>query len=121
MIYQPIIKDAHGTLRFKTNGLVEFLLKHGGIDMNTLARAEFTDEDRMQFAMLIGYSVSGFGSLSYVTDTVYATACQLAGTTQTSEQIELALLREQLKEVREYTAKLTLALFQVHPNDFRSK
>lgn len=33
--------------------------------MNTLARLKFPDVDRAQFAQLIGYSVSGYGELSY--------------------------------------------------------
>lgn len=33
--------------------------------MNKLALMPFADEDREQFAQLIGYSVSGFGDLSY--------------------------------------------------------
>jgi hypothetical protein len=33
--------------------------------MNSLAVMTFSREDREQFAQLIGYSVSGFGELSY--------------------------------------------------------
>lgn len=36
--------------------------------MNLLAAMEFTDEDRQQFAQLIGYSVSGYGELPYAAD-----------------------------------------------------
>lgn len=71
---QPIVTDEHGTIRFKENAIVLHLLNHGGIDMNMLARLHFADEHRIQFAQLIGYSVSGFGDLSYVTDEVYAKA-----------------------------------------------
>ncbi len=62
---QPIVIDEKGVPRFKANAIVQYLLDHGGIDMNKLARLEFSQEDRMQFAQLIGYSVSGFGDLSY--------------------------------------------------------
>lgn len=54
-----------GVLRFKKNAIVEHLLENGGIDMNDLARLSFTDEDRRQFAQLIGYSLSGYYDLSY--------------------------------------------------------
>ena len=63
---QPIICDQHGVVRFKSNGIVRYLLDHGGFDMNAIARLPFDLRDREQFAQLIGYSVSGFGDLSYV-------------------------------------------------------
>jgi hypothetical protein len=69
---QPTEKDAHGVLRFKSNKIVEHLLDFSsskGCDMNELARMDFSNEDRMQFAQLIGYSVSGYNSLSYMIET----------------------------------------------------
>lgn len=62
---QPILMQ-QGVARFKKNAIVCFLLDHGPFDMNKLAVMDFSDEDRVQFAQLIGYSVSGFGELSYV-------------------------------------------------------
>lgn len=55
-------------LRFKANPLVRHLLDNGGITMNDLAFVECTDSERSHFAQLIGYSVAGWGTLSYVTD-----------------------------------------------------
>jgi hypothetical protein len=55
-------------VRFKQNAIVRFLLDAGPFDMNQLALMTFSDEDREQFAQLIGYSVSGYGELSYVRD-----------------------------------------------------
>ena len=78
---QPIIKDGDGVIRFKKNGLVDALYEHGvktGLGLNELHCMNFTDEDRQQFAQLIGYSVSGYGSLSYVTDEAYETASEAA-------------------------------------------
>lgn len=66
---QPIFIDKNGTARFKANAIVRFLLDWSsgrGMDLNQLAIMNFSDEDREQFAQLIGYSVSGFGDLSYV-------------------------------------------------------
>ncbi len=71
---QPLGQDAQGTLRFKENKLVRYILEKGGIDMNHLACHPFPREDRVQFAQLIGYSLGGFGELSYVTDEDYALA-----------------------------------------------
>ena len=66
---QPVVM-AGKVARFKTNRIVEYLLNVGEVDMNHLARLDFTQEDREQFAQLIGYSVSGFCSLSYASDEV---------------------------------------------------
>lgn len=68
---QPLVIDEHGTLRFKKNAIVRYLLDNGPFDMNHLSVCGFSDEDREQFAQLIGYSLGGFGELSYVTDTTY--------------------------------------------------
>lgn len=63
---QPVDVLPGGVLRFRQNKLVAYLLEHGGIDMNHLAVVPFPAEDRQQFAQLIGYSISGYGDLSYV-------------------------------------------------------
>ncbi|SAK63687.1 hypothetical protein AWB80_02902 [Caballeronia pedi] len=63
---QPLVRDDRNTVRFKRNHIVEYLLDNGGIDMNKLAMLDFTPEDRQQFAQLIGYSVDGYMTLSYV-------------------------------------------------------
>jgi hypothetical protein len=73
---QPVYLDKHKVSRFKANAIVQFLLDKGPHDMNTLARETFSDEDREQFAQLIGYSVSGFGELSYVSDATFARAAK---------------------------------------------
>lgn len=75
---QPIIQDENGEKRFKKNAIVRFLLDNGPHDMNTLAVMDFTVEDREQFAQLIGYSLSGFAELPYVTDATYEAAQKLA-------------------------------------------
>jgi hypothetical protein len=65
---QPLVVDPSGTARFQENKLVRYLLDHGGMDMNHLAGLEFSEADRTQFAQLIGYSLSGFHELPYVSD-----------------------------------------------------
>ena len=65
---QEIVTDAQGTRRFRANPIVRWLLDAGPFDMNTIAVTPFSDEDREQFAQLIGYSVCGFAELSYVSD-----------------------------------------------------
>lgn len=68
---QPIITDPHGVERFKENKIVSALLDFGrdhGFGLNQIACLPFTVEDRRQLTQLIGYSVSGYGDLSYVTE-----------------------------------------------------
>jgi hypothetical protein len=71
---QPLLLDQHGRVRFRENTLVRHLLDKGGLTMNDLAVVECPVEEREQFAQLIGYSLDGFGELSYVTDETYARA-----------------------------------------------
>jgi len=71
---QPLVRDAQGTIRFRENAIVRYLLDVGATDMNRLALLPFSQEDREQFLQLIGYSVCGFGELSYVSDEAWARA-----------------------------------------------
>lgn len=75
---QPLVRDPSGVIRFRENAIVRYLLeasKQGRrCDLNALAILPFTQEDREQFAQLIGYSLSGFGDLSYVSKGTYARA-----------------------------------------------
>lgn len=74
---QPLVIDSHGTLRFKENPIVRKLLDYATMHdygLNEMALEHFDAEDRMQLAQLIGYSLSGYGSLSYVTDESYECA-----------------------------------------------
>jgi hypothetical protein len=71
---QPIV-DVSGIKRFKANAIVlHLIVTHPSCDMNALSRMDFSDEDRMQFAQLIGYSVGGYADLSYVSDESYEAA-----------------------------------------------
>lgn len=62
---QPLAKDTDGVIRFVPNKIVRFLLDAGPFDMNQLALMPFSDEDREQFAQLIGYSLCGLSELPY--------------------------------------------------------
>ena len=78
---QPLVIDAHGTLRFKENPIVRTLLDYAtehGYGLNEIALEQFDTEDQMQLAQLIGYSLSGYGTLSYVTDESYDRASAAA-------------------------------------------
>ena len=65
---QPIYMDNHGVVRFKSNLIIEYLLDNSNINLNTIASISFPQNDREQLSQLIGYSVSGFGGLSHVSN-----------------------------------------------------
>lgn len=77
---QPIINDG-SRARFKANQIVQELLDFAtpkGLSLNQLATMDFSQDDRVQFAQLIGYSVNGFHELSYVPDTAAKAASEAA-------------------------------------------
>ncbi len=82
---QPLVRDEHGKVRFKANAIVRALLEAGRegrkLDLNDIACMDFTQDDRVQFAQLIGYSLSGFHELSDVPD-----AAALAASAKAQEQ-----------------------------------
>jgi hypothetical protein len=65
---QSVEKDHDGVTRFRGNAIVRHLLDHGKIDLNQIALLDVPQEDREQFAQLIGYSIRGYHELSYVSD-----------------------------------------------------
>jgi hypothetical protein len=65
---QPIIIDKEGVKRFKANRIVRFLLDAGPFDLGQLGYMPFDNEEWEQFAQLIGYSISGFQELPYISD-----------------------------------------------------
>ncbi|MGJ7497506.1 hypothetical protein ACSFA8_20860 [Variovorax sp. RT4R15] len=74
---QPLVVDSDGVLRFKENRIVWAILEHSrkhGYGLNEIATGDFTADERMQVAQLIGYSLDGYGTLSYVTDESYERA-----------------------------------------------
>jgi len=121
---QPLAPDAHGVLRFKANAIVQHLLDtHPSCNMNTLAVMGFSDDDRQQFAQLIGYSLDGYCSLrSYVSDEAYMAASHMAeGLDERDARIaalqqKLAELRAAVDTLREPVARL----LEMHPDDLKS-
>jgi hypothetical protein len=102
---QPTAKDEHGRIRFVKNDIVDWLMDNAydengeKIDMNKLAMQGFGDKHRTQFASLIGYSVEGFGSLSYVSDSDYNRAIK------TKKAIE-AIANQKIAKVKKIVNKL---------------
>lgn len=70
---QPIGFGEDGVVRFKENQLVQLLLEESrrrGFGLNEIAKAVLTEKvsigDAIQFWQLLGYSVSGYGDLSFI-------------------------------------------------------
>ena len=116
---QPLEKDDKGTLRFKANKIVGYLLDNGGIDMNKLSVMDFSDEDRQQFAQLIGYSLSGYGELGYVSDDAYGAAATMVDEGLSEKDARIAHLEHELFMVRAALREPMARLFGVHPDDLK--
>ena len=79
MPMQPVVVLDDGVSRFRVNPIVRFLLDAGPFDLNQVADLPgVTPEERSQFAQLIGYSVSGFGELSFADPEHVAQADKIA-------------------------------------------
>lgn len=72
---QPLVV-VDGIVRFRANAIVRYLLDEGPFDMNAIGSLPFSQADREQFAQLIGYSLGGFGDLSYVSNETYEAAAR---------------------------------------------
>jgi hypothetical protein len=99
---QPLERDEHGTIRFKANKIVEWLVdKHPQV-LNEIAAiahgrgpvAPFSDEDQRQLAQLLGYSLSGYADLSYVNSEDWNEASNAAEKLEKSLQNALEKLAE---------------------------
>lgn len=114
---QPLGDDGKGVIRFKENKLVQYILDKGGIDMNHLAVQEFPQEDREQFAQLIGYSLSGYGDLSYVRDETWEAANRMHEKGETEEHVRVKVLEGKIEAVRKGLKEIIPEVFRMHPDD----
>ena len=82
---QPFVLK-NNVVRFQENAIVRTLLDAASdgrkLDLNDIACMDFSQDDRCQFAQLIGYSLCGYHELSYVSDQHAA-----AATTAAREQL----------------------------------
>jgi hypothetical protein len=101
---QPLYLSANGNIRFRENVLVKYLIQHGNIDLDDLREVDCPQEDREQLAQLVGYSLDGYGKLSYVTDETYdvAHAMYHDGLDETTARLVVSIehASESHKEVR---------------------
>lgn len=122
---QPLAKDQHGVLRFRKNQIVSDLLdlaSQHGLDLNKIALADYSDEDRRQLAQLIGYSLSGYSELSsYVDDAAYAAAVAISKNQKKKPiAIDRDYYRKELKAIRSALRRPMARLFGKHPDDLKT-
>lgn len=98
---QPLSLDKHGVIRFEENAIVRHLLDKGPFDLNDIACIDFTQEDREQFAQLIGYSLSGAGDLGYFSAETWEAAEEMYENGTTEKDARIKCLQETLNNVRE--------------------
>ena len=105
--------------RFIPNRIVEKLLETSTLDLNDIARMDFNHQERMQLAQLIGYSVSGFGTLSYVDDETYETVISLDSSPEKDQlQAGYDVLIDKFDEVKGHLAQTCSLVFEKHVDDF---
>lgn len=65
---RELVKDKNGVVRFKQNVIIDWLQETKRIDLNDIARhiGLFPIEDVEEFWQMLGYSVGGYGDLSFV-------------------------------------------------------
>ena len=115
---QPLSKDDKGVLRFKSNGIVRHLLDtHQTMGLNQLAALTFSSDDWRQFAQLIGYSLGGFGELSYVDDDTYKAAATMADEGLSEDKARISALEAELSALRAALRPACARLFGVHEAD----
>ncbi len=103
---QPLAYDEKGVLRFKANAIVQYLLDNGGIDLNKIACLPFSKEDRQQFAQLIGYSLSGYSTLSYSDNQTCEAAVKMFDDGLTEDKARIKALEAELNDLKAKFVKL---------------
>ena len=119
---QPTYVDDRGVRRFKPNALVKALADHAtrtGFSMNELAEKFSSpehDDDRRQLAQLIGYSVSGFGDLSYVDSETRAVVDRIDEGADAA-QARIDVLEDTLTALRTGMRDAVATLYDLCPED----
>jgi hypothetical protein len=97
---QPIDRDESGTLRFKPNAIVRYLLLKAGSELDDPELEEFSQEDREQFAQLLGCSLAAFGAMSCASAESYVAASKSLERGTNELEIRNQQLREELAALR---------------------
>lgn len=114
---QPMVTDEKGTIRFKQNAIVRYLLDNGGIDLNQIAALDFSADDHTQFAQLIGYSLAGACDLSYFDNETWEAASRMAESGMDQVEARNEQMRDLLTTLREEMREPIARLYEIHPDD----
>ena len=118
---QPLEVDPSGILRFKRNAIVEDLLEHSrshGFGLNEIVRRRYSTEDMSQLVQLIGYSLSGYGRLSFADDAVVKAAEQMRYG-MSEKDARIAALEAELKLIKDNLRTVYAHAFNVSLNDLK--
>ncbi len=118
---QPFVLSEQGTIRFKRNDIIDRLFERGIIDLNQIATwRDIKDEHHRQFAQLLGYSVSGYGDLSFVSsdpDALAVIDLMLDEDITDERDAKIAYLEHELEQIRAMFREPAARLFKIHPSD----
>jgi hypothetical protein len=118
---QPIVVDQDGVPRFQGNAIVQYLLafaRNHGCGLNELAEIPgFRPDDWQQLAQLLGYSLDGYGELSYVTADAYEQARLMATAGLTETQAHITHLEREICALRDALREPIARLYGIHPDD----
>jgi hypothetical protein len=118
---QPAGLDPTGFLRFKENKIVRKLLDEGSFDLNDIGCWDVPRGDRVQFAQLIGYSLRGFGELSYVSNRDYDSAEEMHENGTNEKDARIAQLEKLVDSLKSQLAEPIGELYGMHPDDLRER
>lgn len=117
---QPLIIDEQDLPRFKKNKIVEYLYTKGNIDLGHIACEGFDVEDMEQFYQLMGYSVSRYTTLSFVSDRTLNAVDRAKNDPKISElQARLYATEAELKEIKRLLKAAALVAFNIHEDDLQ--
>lgn len=85
--------------------------------MAELARQDFPQVDREQFAQLIGYSLSGYSDLSYVSQDSREAALSAYAHNDDPRDARPASMEKELQALREGLRGPVARLYGIHPDD----
>ena len=117
---QPLYLTEQGSIRFKQNTIVRDLLDFAtekGFGLNEIASRGYSADDSIQFAQLIGYSLSGFGSLSYVNNETFEAAHAMYHEGKTEQQARIDYLDGVIADLKEKLRGPVAMLFEIHQDD----
>ena len=109
---QPLQLES-GVLRFKRNKIVEKLLETSSLDLNDIARMDFSKEDRLQLNQLIGYSHSGIPGCDEET---WQAALAMHEQGISESEARANHLREELDALKKAMKKPIARLYGIHPD-----